>query len=532
MGFGSGGGGFTPSPNNVPGSTTTGTDKDTDVHEFTGSVDITGSLLINGVQITQNGGGGGGGSPGGSNSQVQYNDGGSFGGASALVYDDVNNRVGVGTTSPESTLEVRSTTTQQKWSYDDDNEATLTVGSDGETVLAVSGTVGSSPSSDLVFDVSKGGDVFIRRQGDRLRFGVSTGTTTIQTDNAGTDIAFVCHPAGGLGNINTEIARFDNSGAGALLMSGTISSPGGDAPINFRDTATSIHSPGSNRLAITAPTLEVTGTLAVTDTNSSGSLATDLAKIGADPVRPDTFMLSHVDHFTNSNYAIQQRSNGDTIVNAPASRTVGLRIGGNNALTVAGGSNNNVSIGNLGTPTARLHITGALAEQDLLRVDAADTSAVFFVSGSGRVGVNTAVPVQTLSVSGSAAFSGTYGSTAVETRSTNLDTLTATDGVAIIDLTSAATDTSFVFFISNGTYIGQEKIVYVKTIVGADGANSNDAELQGTNIDSPTGNATGRLSLSASDPGDGFFGFSRGGARLLWDGADWAPISVTNLSWS
>ena len=32
MGFGSGGGGFTPSPNNVPGSTTTGTDKDTDVH--------------------------------------------------------------------------------------------------------------------------------------------------------------------------------------------------------------------------------------------------------------------------------------------------------------------------------------------------------------------------------------------------------------------------------------------------------------------------------------------------------------------
>ena len=95
MGFGSGGGGFTPSPNNVPGSTTTGTDKDTDVHQFTGSVDITGSLTLNGSAIT--GGGGGGGSPGGSNSQVQYNDGGAFGGASSLVYDDVNNRVGIGT---------------------------------------------------------------------------------------------------------------------------------------------------------------------------------------------------------------------------------------------------------------------------------------------------------------------------------------------------------------------------------------------------------------------------------------------------
>ena len=64
MGFGSGGG-FTPSPNVVPGSTQTGTDKDTDVHQFTGSVDITGSLEINGVQITTNGGGG---TPGGSNS--------------------------------------------------------------------------------------------------------------------------------------------------------------------------------------------------------------------------------------------------------------------------------------------------------------------------------------------------------------------------------------------------------------------------------------------------------------------------------
>ena len=393
MGFGSGGGGFTPSPNNVPGSTITGTDKDSDTHQITGSVDITGSLQINGVQITQNGGGGGGGSPGGANTQVQFNNNGSFGGSANFTFDgntitvsddsdiaakigrvnigavaggtadyayfshrdqastnnyalqqradgttivnapsagslslrlgqqnclvvdgarnnnigingnpearlhvsantnekdvfradgDINNilyvsgsgKVGIGTGTPESTLEVRSTSTQQKWSYDDDNEFTVTVGDNGETVLAVSGAVGASPASDLVFDVSKGGDVFIRRQGDRLRFSVSTGTTNIQTDNAGTDLAFVCHPAGGLGNINTEIARFDNSGAGALLMSGTISTAGGDAPINFRDTATNIHSPGSNRLAITAPTLEVSGNLAISGAFGSSRIET------------------------------------------------------------------------------------------------------------------------------------------------------------------------------------------------------------------------------------------------------------------
>jgi len=298
MGFGSGGGGFTPSPNNVPGSTTTGTDKDTDTHQFTGSVDITGSLTLNGSSIT---GGGGGGTPGGSNSQVQYNDGGAFGGASALVYDDVNNRVGIGTGTPESTLEIRSTTTQQKWSYDDDNEFTVTVGSDGETVLAVSGTVGASPASDLVFDVSRGGDVFIRRQGDRLRFGVSTGTTTIQTDNAGTDIAFVCHPAGGLGVISTEIARFDNSGAGALLMSGTISSPGGDAPINFRNTATSIHSPGANRLALTAPTLEVTGTLGLNGTSLT-STAAELNLLDAGATQHTASVLAAIPKLAKATY--------------------------------------------------------------------------------------------------------------------------------------------------------------------------------------------------------------------------------------
>ena len=86
MGFGSGGGGFTPSPNNVPGSTQTGTDKDTDVHQFTGSVDITGSLTLNGSSVTS-GGGGGGGTPGGANTQVQYNDAGSFAGSANFKFD-------------------------------------------------------------------------------------------------------------------------------------------------------------------------------------------------------------------------------------------------------------------------------------------------------------------------------------------------------------------------------------------------------------------------------------------------------------
>ena len=87
-------------------------------------------------------------------------------------------------------------------------------------------------------------------------------------------MSFRVHPNAGLGAVGTEVFRVDASGPGALLMSGTISSPGGDAPINFRDTATNIHSPGSNRLAITAPTLEVTGNLSISGAFGSHAVQT------------------------------------------------------------------------------------------------------------------------------------------------------------------------------------------------------------------------------------------------------------------
>ena len=61
------------------------------------------SFWVDGVQIT---GGGGGGTPGGADGQVQYNNGGSFGGEAELVYDDSNNRLGVGTAVPTHTLSV------------------------------------------------------------------------------------------------------------------------------------------------------------------------------------------------------------------------------------------------------------------------------------------------------------------------------------------------------------------------------------------------------------------------------------------
>ena len=61
---------------------------------------------ITGISEVTISGGGGGGSPGGSDGQIQYNNGGAFGGATQLFYDDSNNRVGINSTTPTEALDV------------------------------------------------------------------------------------------------------------------------------------------------------------------------------------------------------------------------------------------------------------------------------------------------------------------------------------------------------------------------------------------------------------------------------------------
>jgi hypothetical protein len=125
-------------------------------------------------------GGGGGGTPGGSDGQVQYNNGGVFGG-SLLYFDDVNSRVGLNTTAPTTLLDVQS---------DLDGGANLnlqsafTGGEGGQIDFRTSDGTNTSPtnSSSKVL-----GDIFFRgygggafRSGALIRAG-QTGAYTSNT---------------------------------------------------------------------------------------------------------------------------------------------------------------------------------------------------------------------------------------------------------------------------------------------------------------------------------------------------------------
>tara|TARA_R100000700_G_scaffold41111_2_gene59813 strand:+ start:27918 stop:29792 length:1875 start_codon:yes stop_codon:yes gene_type:complete len=71
-----------------------------------------------------------------------------------LSIDADNNRVGMGVTDPDSTLEVFSATTQQKWSYDANSFATITVADASHTTIATgeSGDLTLDAADDIILD--------------------------------------------------------------------------------------------------------------------------------------------------------------------------------------------------------------------------------------------------------------------------------------------------------------------------------------------------------------------------------------------
>ena len=83
-----------------------------------------------------------------------------------LFIDAANGKVGIGVADPDSALEVFSTSTQQKWSYDSDSFATFTVAADSHTTLATGedGNFTLDAEGDIVLDAD-GGNIYLKDAG-------------------------------------------------------------------------------------------------------------------------------------------------------------------------------------------------------------------------------------------------------------------------------------------------------------------------------------------------------------------------------
>ena len=387
------------------------------------------SYLVEGANITitsQSNGqvsiassGGGGGSVAGSDRQIQFNDGGAFGASANLVFDS-NNSLGV--------------TGSAKFSFDADSFATITVDDGGGTVIATSEAGNLVLNSEDIALVADGGQVFFQNPSGSNRFIVDVlASTTFLTNIQDADLVFR------VGTAQSEVFRIDQSEDSVLMAT--------DSKIQFRDTTTSISSPHTNALKVVAQTVALTGSLHVSSSaegEGNGLLKVDhenasnilfvsgSGRVGIgtnDPladldVKDDTdatarigranigavtsgvsdyAYFSHRDKASVNDYALQQRSDGTTILNTPNGGNLSLRVGNTStALVVAGASNNNIGI-NMGTPLARLHVSASTVEKDIFRVDGDQESQHFalFVSGTGNVGVGTGLPTHTLHVSSS-----------------------------------------------------------------------------------------------------------------------------------
>ena len=120
-----------------------------------------------------------------------------------------SNNVGIGVSDPDSKLEVLSTSTQQKWSYDGSNYATMAVAGTGASTLANSGgnfTIDSA--GDIILD-GAGNNVTMKSAGSYpLDFVHSnSGDWTIRNIESDKDIIFDVNDGGS----NSEVMRIDGS---------------------------------------------------------------------------------------------------------------------------------------------------------------------------------------------------------------------------------------------------------------------------------------------------------------------------------
>ncbi len=548
-------GGFKPSRSDIDSSTSVGADIALDSHQFTGSVDITGSLTLNGASVTTGGGGGGG--------------------AVSSYTNSGDNRI---------ITSVNSNTIN--------GEANLTF--DGSDLVVAAGDVSASAgvlsSSAGVFfagNMTGSGHIAIGK------IGVGPGGDTIAADVGRTATLFVDGEARFQGSVNSShipiaggtenIFLRPGTNSGDVIIADTAATMNVGVGVTSPQAKLHVSSSGTEPLfrvdhstqAGSKPILFVTGSGLVGigtaapredsgNTNRLHILAEEGADQGQDPVDNMALMLENNGH-VGIQFMTPVGQSGQLVWGTSASNArarfyyndnVGRFIyedggyGDSEIFTILkAGDSINMGLknsGHMGTNKAALHISSSTDGTDvggpvLLRVDHADQPGgepTLFVTGSGRVGIGNAEPAHTLDIrggaglSGSLEFSGTLTTTSLSTLVGTMGLVNVDRAATTIDVTGQATNAQYVFGIANGTVVGQRKDIFMK--IAADGTidGSNSINLTGSNIASgQSGASNGSLQLTGTDGGGGSqFAQPQGGASLMWDGTDWLVLSINGLS--
>lgn len=142
--------------------------------------------------------------PSGTSGQLQYNNGGFLGGANNLYYDDVNDRLGIGTSSPSENLDIQGSIKIINTIISNQQNTGVDVGT--ETIS----TVSSTDYDGVFFD-------YVIKNGTNLR----AGTITVVHD--GTNVSFNEVSTQDLGDTTDVELSVDLSGGDIRLRATTTS---------------------------------------------------------------------------------------------------------------------------------------------------------------------------------------------------------------------------------------------------------------------------------------------------------------------
>jgi hypothetical protein len=303
---------------------------------------------------------------------------------SNFFWDDSSNRLGIGTNSPDTSLEIFGTSNNLQLSYDATHQANLFTDSDGQLNITSDDSIALSPASNV--------HVLLPSNDDSFDFTVrnSDDVDVLEIDSDGWF---------GISSDGTHYAGFysDSNGELTITPDGNVANLGGGTTrtaLRFLENSGN----GSNYVAFQAPTSitsDVTWTLPSADSsgvlrsNGSGTLSIGDASLTSDV----TGVLPLANGGTNKNLTA---SNG-SIVYSDADSFELLAGGTSGRALISGGSS---------APTWFAPTAGSVLFAGTSGVLAQDNSNLFWDDSTNRLGIGDATPDSVLNVEGTVTTSG------------------------------------------------------------------------------------------------------------------------------